>query len=883
MSDAASEIQTQGGAVVQGNVTTSGGDVVNRDKIIGGDEVRGNKYVTVLPGDRPRLFVGVPPMPPRFLGREALVEELVNRLCAGQTTALSADGLPGVGKTTLAVALARHPRILDHFSGGVLWAGLGRTPDVASIQATWGDALETDLRDLLDPYARQQRLNSAIGDQRLLVVLDDVWQWDAAQPLRCSGPHTVTILTTRDQAIARRWAGPQQSVNVPVLAPGPGYDLLYALGPEACDSDPAAARRLAAQVDGLPLALELLGGYLGASSQRRTQARRQQALATLADPAARLALATQRLGDQQHQAVTLQETIALSLADLPAATVAAFYALGAFAPKPARFDLPAALAVTGAEEEALFTLADRNLVEMDADETLALHQTLSALACTQLPTEAITRHQEYYLATVNQDRENWQKIEAFYDQIKYAWTNQTDNDSKLEFKWALRTYQERRGLWQEYMEWAQQCLAIALKMGQAENIAYMYVHIGYAHKAVGENFQALAHYEQALPFCRQVADNATIINNIGVVYDNLGEKQQALAYYEQALLLHRQVANKMGEATILNNLGIVYSGLGNKQQALAYCQQAIDILQQIGDKAGEATALNNLGSIYDDLGEKQQALAYYEQALLLHRWVGDKAGEATTLSNIGLVYSDLGEGQQALAYYEQALTLWRQIGDKASEVTTSNNLVAVYIRLGDKQQALAYYEQALPLRRQIGDKEGEATILNNLGFVYSNLGDKQQALAYYEQALPLWRQVGDRTNEATTLNNHGAVYDALGDRQQALAYYAQALPLRRQVGDKAGEATTLHNLGAVYDALGDRQQALAYYAQALPLQRQVGDRWGESITCYNMAMVYQVLGDLAAAEQYLMRTVELEEASGHPDLASDRAILAQVRAERGGA
>jgi hypothetical protein len=63
----------------------------------------------------------------------------------------------------------------------------------------------------------------------------------------------------------------------------------------------------------------------------------------------------------------------------------------------------------------------------------------------------------------------------------------------------------------------------------------------------------------------------------------------------------------------------------------------------------------------------------------------------------------------------------------------------------------------------------------------------------------------------------------------------------------------------------------------VPLLRQVGDRWGESITCYNMGMIYKALGDLAEAERLLTRTVELDEAIGHPDLESDRAALQQVR------
>jgi hypothetical protein len=60
----------------------------------------------------------------------------------------------------------------------------------------------------------------------------------------------------------------------------------------------------------------------------------------------------------------------------------------------------------------------------------------------------------------------------------------------------------------------------------------------------------------------------------------------------------------------------------------------------------------------------------------------------------------------------------------------------------------------------------------------------------------------------------------------------------------------------------------------------VGDHRRESVTSYNIALAYRSLGDLTAAERWLERTVELDEAIGHPDLASDRAMLEQVRQER---
>jgi tetratricopeptide (TPR) repeat protein len=93
-------------------------------------------------------------------------------------------------------------------------------------------------------------------------------------------------------------------------------------------------------------------------------------------------------------------------------------------------------------------------------------------------------------------------------------------------------------------------------------------------------------------------------------------------------------------------------------------------------------------------------------------------------------------------------------------------------------------------------------------------------------------------------------------------------------------AALLNNMGGVYSALGDKAKALEYYEQALPLRRQVGDRSGEATTRFNMAMVYVTLGDWEEAEGLLSQVVALEEAIDHPDLESDRAMLAQVQAMR---
>ncbi|MBV7326992.1 hypothetical protein KFU94_01765 [Chloroflexi bacterium TSY] len=330
-------------------------------------ELADDAYVT-QPVQKPPLYVNVPSMPNHFVGRDELLEEMVSLLLSGNHLALSAEGLPGVGKTTLAVALAHHQDVLDYFKDGVLWGSLGKQPDVMSQLTHWANALEIDVSELRNVTERALTIKNAIGQRSLLLVIDDAWDLDAAKLLRCGGPNCCHILTTRNQSIARDFSGKNQIETVPVLDDETAYQLLAELAEEACAAAPDVARKLVKSIGGLPLTLELLGGYLATAQHSRYPELAKVSLSQMLSPQKRLQLATQRLGTTNKPEVSLQETIMLSLEDesLPKETVATFYALGAFAPKPVSFDMSAAEAVAETNLVTLAILANRNLLD-DSD------------------------------------------------------------------------------------------------------------------------------------------------------------------------------------------------------------------------------------------------------------------------------------------------------------------------------------------------------------------------------------------------------------------------------------------------------------------------------------------------------------------------------------
>ncbi len=580
------------------------------------------------------LFAGVPRLEKEVFGRADQIEALVAQLTGADPLALvlSVEGSGGVGKTTLALALAHDARVRAHFADGVLWVGLGTQNDVAGALNAWAEALGIDVTQLPEVETRATAIAQAIGLRQMLLIIDDAWDKEAALTLRrCAGPGCACLLTTRDGYIAKQFAAkPDRVSKVLPLGSTDAFALVQALAPEACAANPVEVKKLAHQVGGLPLALELLGSYLAIPEHTEFAELRADSLAHLADPHARLQLAQQRLGDKQ--AFSLQAVIELSLYDLNDAAQHAWDALGAFAHKPATFSLAAAKAVGQCDAATLATLLRRNLLErVEGGEDLTLHQTLAEAAQARLTSAgameaARQRHRQFYLDLANKDRDDWRVIEAAYPQIQQSWRYMSRDEMKLDIIEALRVFHERRGLWRDQLQWL----------------------------------------EVALEICDQNGWNtakASILNNVAGIYLDIGDLGQSLQYLEQTLLLDEASEDKESKATTLNNIGMVYDALGQRQQALTYYERALPISEEVGARAMEGTTLNNIGTVYDNLGQRQQALTYFERALPIREKVGDRSGESVTRFNMALVYEAKGQLAKAVAQLERVVAIDEEVSD----------------------------------------------------------------------------------------------------------------------------------------------------------------------------------------------------------------------------
>jgi tetratricopeptide (TPR) repeat protein len=859
-------------------------------------------------------------MPPHFIGRESVVAKLVARITSGEERALALVGPPGVGKTTLVVALAYHRQLLAYFINGVLWASLGPQGEAYSALAKWAQALGEDISHLKELEERQERVQQLIGQLSLLLVIDDVWDIKKARALQCGGPNCYYLLTSREFDIAQSFAGKERTISVTTLDDEVSYQLLKTLAPEACEVEPFAVQRLINAIGGLPLALNLVGSYLAYPDRLVFPELISETWKEITDPARRLELASERLGHRWLGDVTLKQTILLSLETLPEDARNAFYALGAFAPKPEQFSLKAAKAVAQVDERTLALLIIRNLLEKgNTEESLALHQILADLARTGVPLEAKARHRDYYLERVKQETRSWRQLELVYGQVKWAWASMPEDEGMLTWIKTLTEYQIRRGLLWDLIDWSEKGVQFAKNKGLLSEQVNLYITLGTGYLTLGQLHKSLEQFENALYIIREVRDQAgeaRILNvfgnlykefdqrekahelhdqalaiylklgdrvgeamtllNIGEVFQGSSQPQKALEKYEQALRIMRKVGIQMGEASALEKIGEVYLAIGQPQKALENLEQALPIVREMGDLTAEIIMLNNLGNAYRDSRELQKALEKYKQVLKVIREMGNRTLDDTTLEKKGGSYPDTEPPQKVPKHSKQNLTLISQISNRNLEVITLMSIGAIYQEFGQPQKALENLEQALHIVREMGDRVLKATTLEKIGEVYLAIGQPQKALENLEQALPIVREMGNRTLEATTLDNLGSAYRNMMQMQKALELTEQALYITREVNDRVGEGAVLYNIGLIYYQTGQIQKAFENLEQALPIVLEVGDSFSESLVRYALAMIYESQGHLEDSVLELQRVIELDRLFGDPNLNNHLNLLHSI-------
>jgi tetratricopeptide (TPR) repeat protein len=647
----------------------------------------------------PRVQTEVPPAATRrpaqlpadlhtFNGRSVELDWLVSPAGAAVK---AVDGMPGVGKTALAVHAAH--QLAAQFPDGQLFVDLqGFSPDHALDP---GIVLEGMLSALGVPGAgipaataqRATLYRSCLADKRVLVVLDNAADESQVRPLLPgTGPSRV-LITSR-----RRLVGLDSVdlISLDVLTRAESVGLITRI--VGADRMSPAADTIARLCGDLPLAVTV--------AVSRLRARMSWTLEYVAE----------RLHDERRRFVELSAgersvsaAFRLSYENLSSVERRVFRRAGLH--PGGTFDARAAAALAEVSpddaDEALERLVDVNLVRQPGPGRYRLHDLLRGYAQEMVQADEQEANRNLALA----------RLFSYY---QWAISMAMDVIAPSTPRNALVVPEKRQYLadYEQAMTWL-----------DAERRAILAV----AAAMFREGFHA---------------DLANLCASVWRYFDARGHYDDAEAIHSLALSAARAVGNVVMEYHALQNYGSALWRLERFAEAIDCFSQVIVMTESAGDVRMQARARGNLALTYWRLGELDIALDHLDWVRVAAPKVGDKVLESRALHKIGVIRHQKGQHQEALKYLDEAMALALATETHDLQAECLNALGVVARSLADADLAFSRFHAALKLASATGNRNQQAIAHQGMAGMYQDVGEFAQAGHHRRVALELYAQIG---------------------------------------------------------------------------------------------------------------------------------------------
>jgi predicted ATPase len=682
-----------------------------------------------------------PPGP--FVGREEALVSLERSLAGSRVVTLLGPG--GVGKTRLAKQFGLSCTV--RFGGGVWFCDLSSATTEVEIAVAVAEALDVQLQRT----GAVAHLGRVLKEMRsVLLVLDNAEQAVGAvagvvTAWRSASPATAFLVTSRRPLSI---AGEVRQELAPLtLQHGVALfeDRITGTGGVVSDEDRVALQRLVARLDGIPLAIELAAGRLGAFTPAELLERLDE----------RFRLLRSKRRDVSPRHATLDAAIDWSWRLLDPAERDALVQCAVF---HGGFSMDAA--------EAVLQLEDPDAWVPDAIQALREHALLRAYPAPTFPKE--TRFRLY------------DSIRDFVE-AKPECADRFGEAAQRHERWALG-FAERCAARLDADAFASEGMRrLAL---ERDNVLAVY------RRGVKERPEAalrallaldpLMHWSGSTALhLERLNEVLTQVDGVPAALVSRGRIARSLASVwcgdsASASVEIEGLVGALDDPALVAEALLCLSVAAHQQDALD------DAARWAGDalKVGETHELKVVvakahARLAAALALKDPTLAriHYKEAVRVERSLGKRLGDSFGVTNLA---SSATEPAIAIAMMEDWLTVIGKVGAAVGGGELLGNLAASHARIGALGTAADIFERAIKMAEGSGNRRALVEHHSRLGAVRQAQGRREAARKHYDQA---WRMARDEElslQEASVRSAWASLLHEEGDIEGALAMYRGA-------------------------------------------------------------------------------------------------------------
>ncbi|HEX5405131.1 MAG TPA: tetratricopeptide repeat protein [Pseudonocardiaceae bacterium] len=771
---------------------------------------------SALPDARRQL----PAPPAQFIGRATELDMLGGLVSEpgteppGTVVISAIDGMPGVGKTALALRFAH--LVADRYPDRQMYVDLhGHTPgqpptDPADALAALLTADGVDARYLPgSPEGRAALWRDRMAGRRVLLVLDNAASSGQIK-LLLPGTAMCLVLITSRQFLGDLPSGTAE-LQLNVLPAADAIEMFLGLAPRAADAMVEVAE-LVTLCEYLPLAITLLARLLTRHPAwsmgdliSRTRAQLLTVRAENHTVAAAFELSYRALDpDQQrffrhlglHPGIDIDPYAAAALADVPLDVAAGH----------------------------LDTLHAHRLLEEMSPERFRMHDLIRRYARTlteaddpDLRDRAVGRLLDYY---------RFAALAAGSHVARRSIPTGPPTGSPTSMP-DLSGWKPARAWMTAERPNLVACIEDAATRGDLDRQVALTAAIA-AHLRIDGPWSLGIQLHAAAAAAAQRSDDqlgrADALVQLGDLRRLTGDYPGATDDLEQARAIYAGVGNRIGESNALLCLGEALRATGDLADATVVLEQAQSGYAVAGDLPGEVNVLLVLGTLRQLTSAYPAAVDALTSSMMAARRAGSRLVEAEALRNLGALHNLTGDLAAATHTLEQALSISTELDDRLGAANAMSALGRVRQDAGDPTDAVTLLERALVMFQDLGSGLGAARALGWLGDAVRATGDLPRATTVLQEALTAFDKIGHRHGAASTLQSLGQLHHDLGDLPAAEDLLIQARDIYHDVCDALGEAQTLNQIGTLRLAGGQPGSARLHHVNALAISESSGIR-----------------------------------------------------------
>ncbi|WP_422772036.1 AfsR/SARP family transcriptional regulator [Plantactinospora sp. WMMC1484] len=710
-----------------------------------------------------------------FVGREPEVTAVLNWLPAEpKVTVVMISGLPGVGKTSLAVRIAH--RLGPRYPGAQLYVDLaGHEHPLTPVEVLGrflralgvpGDDLPADLDE------RAARFRAAVAGQPCLLVLDNAGSAAQVRPL-LPGIEAVVLVTGRRALVDLD--GAHQLRLRPMPEPEAVRLLAGIVGADRVSAEPDSAARIVRHCGLLPLAVRIFAARLavrsldtlGQAAEQLAEATHRLDHLTRADRSVRAAFQSAYVGLDVAARRVLRRLAVLDLDDAPGWLVPV---LLPEEPATAADEVVGGLVeaslleVTGPDGAGQLRYHVHDLVRAfareradaeepaDGREGLLRRVLASWLSLTEEARVRLSQEEQPPLApdlprlpaptdAHRRDPHAWFTAEAtaLLTMIERAAAEHALADYAWALTWNCDYFLQLDVRLDDLSRVTRIGLAAARRRGDPEGIARMRLCVAFAVLMRGDLEPALDHIRGAgdgvaEPWLR--AEISGVEHQIQEALGNFAESRTALI---RAIDLYTEAGDAASTGTKLARLGMLQLQQGDPAAGDTLIR-SVALLRAVAATRPLALGLRGLAAWHGSRGDIEPARTAYLESLDLVRSHRDHVGEVVVLSELAAMLTDHLRLVEAAGFLDTAL-------DRARRLDVP--LYAAYARSVHGRWRLAAGEPG-PARSEIEavvdtlevHPSWHVTALMDLARACDRLGDAEAAARAWSRALRVAVRIG---------------------------------------------------------------------------------------------------------------------------------------------